>query len=250
MFDTHCHLNNFFATESFGTTSSCEHNKDPSYYLAVCTQRQEWASLIAFAKSHNKVLPALGIHPWFVTTDYESDLYYLSELLSQNSINAIGEIGLDFLPQYSANKLLQVDCFIQQLELAQQYSLPLSLHCSKAHNEMLAQLKHASLTGVMHGFSSSVQMAHQYIDIGFKLGVNGVVCRSNARRYHELVKSVGLENIVLETDYPNINLPGLVKPHLADITTVSKSVADLLDVSVADVIEQTDYNAQQIFNRV
>jgi len=247
MFDTHCHLNSLFKEQPASIHSFFTDPSIPNYFLAVSTQRNEWLNLLQFSDNKTYILPALGIHPWFVDDDFQSDLKYLTSLLLHNKVNAIGEIGLDFLPEHISNRLDQIECFTAQLQLAAEFSLPVSLHCLKAHNEMLSLLKNETLTGVMHGFNSSVQVAKQYIDVGFKIGVNGVVVRDNARRYHELVRSVGLDNIVLETDYPNINLPGLVDSHLADINVIADNVACLLDVSVEDVIMQTDYNAKRLF---
>jgi len=101
----------------------------------------------------------------------------------------------------------------------------------------------------VHGLGSSVEIAQQYIDLGFKFGVNGVMVRDNAKRYHELVRVFGVNYIVLETDYPNIVLPGLVNSELSDINSVAETVADLLNISIEDVITQTDYNSCELFKK-
>jgi len=242
MFDTHCHLNSYFQTlHDFPDSTNS--------YLAVSTQVDDWVATINFSSIHTNVFCALGIHPWFVTHSFHVDLLVLKSLLASNKITALGEIGLDFNEHYKKFKTLQIECFQQQLELANSNQLPVSLHCIKAHNEMLSLLKNSHVTGVVHGLGTSIQIAQQYIDLGFKFGVNGVAVRENAKRYHQLIKYFGLEHIVLETDYPNINLPGLVKPSLNDIYDVADKVAYILSITVEDVIQQTDYNAEQLFKR-
>ncbi|WP_081696342.1 TatD family hydrolase [Thiomicrorhabdus sp. Kp2] len=244
MFDTHCHLNAFYSSSDH----SYFHSHSANRYLAVSTKLLEWQPTLDFSDSHDNVYAALGIHPWFVEKSFDVDLIILKSLLTQNKIHAIGEIGLDFGEQFRQNKSLQLSCFEQQLAIALKHQLPVSLHAIKSHNEMIALLKQYSVQGVVHGLGSSVQIAQQYIDLGLKFGVNGVSLRDNARRYHELVRHFGLAHIVLETDYPNIKLPGLVDSSLDDIYSVAKHVAKLLSVSVKDVINQTDYNAKQLFN--
>jgi len=242
MFDTHCHLNSYY-------DNSQPFPKSDHSFLAVSTQLKDWVPTLEFSAKYNHVFPALGIHPWFVNDSFSVDLLVLKSLLSKTKVTALGEIGLDFKDEYKNTKSIQLTCLEAQLQLAQHLKLPVSLHCIKAHNEMLSLLKQYKVKGVIHGLGGSVQIAQQYINLGFKFGVNGVTVRDNAKRYHELVQIFGLQHIVLETDYPNVNLPGLVKSDLADINTVAQKVADLLKVSVEDVVEQTDYNSFQLFNK-
>ena len=242
MFDTHCHLNSYYK-------NSQRFPKSDNSFLAVSTQLRDWIPTLEFSAKYNHVFPALGIHPWFVNDSFSVDLLVLKSLLSKTKVTALGEIGLDFKDEYTNTKSIQLTCFEAQLQIAQHHKLPVSLHCVKAHNEMLSLLKTYNVKGVIHGLGTSVQIAQQYIDLGFKFGVNGVTVRGNAKRYHELVKSFGLKHIVLETDYPNINLPGLVKCELSDIDIVAKEVAALLNTTIEDVVKQTDYNSFQLFNK-
>ena len=240
MFDTHCHLSSYY-------DNSTSFPQSDNSYLAVSTQLNDWIPTLDFAVKQNGIYPALGIHPWFVNASYYVDLLVLKSLLLKSKVAALGEIGLDFKDEFMDTKSIQLDCFEAQLQLAQHHNLPVSLHCIKGHNEMLSLLKSYNVTGVIHGLGSSVQIARQYIDLGFKFGVNGVTVRDNANRYHELVRTFGLKHIVLETDYPNINLPGLVNCQLSDINDVAQKVSTLLNISIEDVIKQTDYNSFQLF---
>lgn len=238
MFDTHCHLDTF--ARSLAPIPSHK-------LLAVASSPDNWQVTLDIASLHHNVLPALGIHPWFVAQPSLQNLHHLESLLNTVSVKALGEIGLDFQRQYSSTKSLQLEVFSKQLALAVKYQLPVSIHCIKAHNEMISLLKKTTVVGVIHGLGSSIEIAKQYIDLGFKFGVNAVAVRDNAVRYHRLIQTYGLNNIVLETDYPNIPLPGHDEAHLSDINEVAEQVAILLNCSISDVIEQTDYNAQQIF---
>ncbi len=237
-FDTHAHLNSL--------------TDFPDYFcLNVTTDRSQWHTAIDIHHSHINILPALGIHPWFVEQTQANDLELLAQLLASSDVFAVGEIGLDFGPQYKNTRSLQIACFEQQLSLAKTHQLPVSLHCTKAHNEMIHLLKSYDLgkRGVLHGLGASKEVVGRYIDLGYKIGINAVVCRANARRYHEMVSYFDIEHFVLETDYPNVLLPGQQRADLIDIRAVAVQVSQLKQMSVDDVLEQTYYNAQQIFNR-
>lgn len=237
-FDTHAHLTN--------------HQEFPEYYcLNVTTQRIEWQQALNVYQNYPNILPALGIHPWFVDGIDDSSITSLTALIERHKVFALGEIGLDFSSHYSSTRNLQISIFEQQLSLAKFYQLPISVHCQKAQNVLLNLLKQYDLgkTGVLHGFVSSPQMVSDFLDIGYKIGINGVICRSNARRYHEMVRTFGIENFVLETDFPNILLPDNDSCNLQDISLIARQTANLLNLNLDEVVRITAENAHNIFLR-
>jgi len=255
MFDTHCHLDRFIHSSASAFNSPSLTNVAPlsipldHHYLAVSTIPDEWLSLIKFAQNYPHIHPALGIHPWFVTkSSIEEDIPVLCSCIENYPVSALGEIGLDFGKPYRADPTIQLKVFEAQLKLAIKFNLPVSLHIVKAHNEALRFLQKYPVKGVVHGLGSSVEIAQRYVSLGIKFGVNGVSLRPNSRRYHQLISHFGLEHIVLETDFPNITLPGLVESSLDDIEHIANHVASLLDTSIATVIRQTDCTAYNLFN--
>lgn len=255
MFDTHCHLQQLFTNLNNSSLESVHpfaddleylcHTKE--FFLCVTTDESEWESSLSLAKSYSHVLVALGLHPWFVDNKSIKTLDKLDTLTSSMKASAIGEIGLDFGPSYKKNQAIQIEAFVQQLGIAANYNLPTSLHIVKAHNEALQALKANPVNGVVHGLGTSVEMAERYVELGLKIGVNGVSVRDNAVRYHALIKHFGLQHIVLETDFPNVTLAGQVTAHLFDIQQVAAVIANLLNLSVEEVISETDKNAHQLF---
>ncbi len=236
VFDTHAHLNS--APEL------------PSYFcLNVATKPDDWVLAIDIHKNHSNILPAVGIHPWFVETDSQNSIHRLEELLQTHKIFALGEIGLDYSSQYKGFKAEQIKLLETQLYLAKEYHLPVSLHCVKAHGDMYALLKKMDFTkkGVLHGLGGSIELVKGYIDLGYKIGVNGVSCRPNARRYQEMLAYFPLDYFVLETDYPNVLLPQSKQAELSDIFDVAKQVSMIKKCSVEDVIQQTTSTAESIF---
>lgn len=240
--DTHCHLDQLVPDVPYLQV-------DPNnVYITMGTSSDNWVQVIKLSLRYQNVIPAIGLHPWFVDNAYELQLKQLDHILKTTHVSVLGEVGLDFSAPYIANKTQQTSAFEQQLSLAHFHHLPLSLHVYKAHNAMLSLLKPYSVTGVIHGLGTSVQVAKQYLDLGFKFGVNGVVVKDNARRYHELVKTFGADSIVLETDYPNILLPNHAQPSLIDIYTVVTKIAELTGLLESEVIHITNRNASSIFN--
>ncbi len=238
VFDTHAHL-------------SKESNLPQHLCLNVTTKSDEWPTVLYQYQTHPNILPALGIHPWNVESVSDSDMSELAKLLVSHDVYAVGEIGLDFSKQFVATKQSQLQLFEHQLFMAKTYQLPVSIHCIKAHSEVINLLSQFDLgrAGVLHGLGASKELISRYLDIGYKIGVNAVLCRSNARRYHEMIEHFDLDHFVLETDYPNVLLPSADKAGLKDIELIANKIGELKKITVGEVIDQTSYNAHQIFLR-
>jgi len=240
--DTHCHLDQI-SNEILLSDMNVDNR-----YISMGTSSANWNQLLQLANTYSNIIPALGLHPWFVDINFDIELQKLQSLIPLNSIHVLGEIGLDFSSHYLPSKNYQLLAFEQQLSLAEQFNLPISVHVYKAHNELITLLKKYSVKGVIHSLGSSIQIAKQYLDLGYKFGVNGVIVRSNARRYHDLVKTFGVQSIVLETDCPNILLPNHSEASLIDIYTVVSKIAELAGLPESEVIQVTTDNAHSIFS--
>lgn len=155
---------------------------------------------------------AFGLHPFYITEHKDSDLQQLEQFIQQYSPIAIGEIGLDTFtaPMKTAeNYARQQDFFGRQLELAKHYQLPALLHIRRAHGDVIKMLKAQKFTqgGIAHSFSGGIQEAKALVNLGFKIGITGQVTNPNAKKLRhtltELVQTVGLDAIVIETDCPD-----------------------------------------------
>ena len=247
--DTHCHLDSLLTSSSDFHISQAlflEYCLTPKF-ITMSVSPDNWPIVLQLSKVFPHVHAALGIHPWYVSAQSNAQIQSLEHLLKTKDVIALGEIGLDFSACYLSSKHLQIEVFETQLSLAEKFAKPISVHAIKAHNDVYLRLREHNVTGVIHGLGSSPEVANNYIDCGFKIGVNGVLLRDNARRYHELVTHVGIEHLVLETDYPNVLLPGLVKSNLHDIIRVAEKVAMLLNLSFDEVLSKTNQNAQDVF---
>ena len=192
----------------------------------------------------------MGLHPCSVNENYEQELATIFAAARANKIYAIGEIGMDLYWDKTFEQA-QRAAFISQIELAKELSLPIVIHCRKAFDETLAILKAAkgpNLRGIFHCFSGSLQQAHQIIDLGFYLGIGGVLTYKNAG-LAEVVKEIDLAHLVLETDSPYLSpVPFRGKPNeSAYLIHVAEKLATLKSCTLAAIAEQTTANSKSVF---
>ena len=241
IYDTHCHLDKL-------STLQLSQQIDPlNGYISVGTSSKDWLSVINLASQYPNVFPAIGLHPWFVDSKFSQQLDYLECTLNSSSFKALGEIGLDFSNLYRHNKSHQLSALERQLQLAEYNCLPISVHVYKAHNELLSMLKQFEVIGVIHGLGSSLEVAKSYLSLGYKIGVNGVIVRPNANRYHRMVQNLPMESFVLETDAPNVLLPEYSNSSLNDIYQVISKLSSLTGLTEQQVSQVTTETAQSIF---
>ena len=150
------------------------------------------------------VYGAVGIHPDHVGELNEERMDQIRSFCYRDKIVAVGEIGLDYHWDVEARDI-QKDWFIRQLGMARDVGLPVVIHSRDAAADTFQIMKeyHAgSDGGIIHCFSSSAEMAAEYVKLGYHIGVGGVVTFKNARVLKEVVKAVPIERIVVETDCP------------------------------------------------
>lgn len=156
------------------------------------------------AEKYPFVYAAVGVHPDEAGALDEKTLEWMYELCSRPKSVAVGEIGLDYYWDKESHEL-QKQWFIRQLEMAKDTGLPVNIHSREAAQDTFDIIKahHAGTTGgIIHCFSSSAQMALEYVKLGYDIGIGGVVTFKNARVLKEVVQAVPLGNIVIETDCP------------------------------------------------
>ena len=216
--------------------------------------------ILRLAESIDEVYAAVGVHP-NEALSWESGMQdSIQEAAHHSKVVAIGEIGLDYYRDYSPRDL-QRRVFTHQLELAAEMNLPVIIHNRQASEDVLELLTawHATLVkansplkdrpGVLHSFSDQLPVAKQAIDIGFFIGFTGPITYKNAYNLQELVKSIPLDSILIETDAP------FLPPHPhrgkrnepAHVRLVAEKLSELLEVDFQTVAKATTVNAKQLF---
>jgi TatD DNase family protein len=191
-------------------------------------------------------LPAVGIHPENV---YEIDkVNEIEEILKHEKIYAIGEIGLDYYWN-KENKDKQKELLNLQLDLAEKYNLPVIIHNRDAIQDCFDELKKRKLKGVIHCYTGSYEMAKEFIKLGYKLGIGGVLTFKNSKLY-ELIEKISLDDILLETDSPYLSPePFRGKTNVpSNVLYIAKRIAEIKNVSLEEVIEKTTKNTIELFD--
>lgn len=210
MIDSHCHLDfSCFDHDRVEILNSCKSQSIDTIVIPG-TQATQWQKQIGLCHLYPQLRFALGLHPFFLNSFEPEHLIELSNLLNryQNQVLAVGEIGLD--THIDVDWKLQLQVFEQQLLIAEGQMLPVILHHRNSHNELIRILKAKNFTrgGIVHAFSGSLQEAKSYIDLGFKIGVGGVITYPRAIKTRKTIAQLPLNCLVLETDSPDMPLMG------------------------------------------
>ncbi len=211
---------------------------------------------ILLAERYPWIYAAAGVHPTETEELNEENFRWLSEQTAHPKVVAVGEIGLDY--HWETPRDVQKLWFERQLELAIRKDMPVIIHSREAAADTLAMIQKAyreagqegkELTGVIHCFSYEVEMAREYVRMGFYLGIGGVVTFQNARKTKEVVREIPLEKLVLETDCPYLT----PAPHRKErnsslyLPLVVQEIARLKEISPEEVIRITRDNAYALY---
>ena len=193
----------------------------------------------------------MGLHPCSVKEDYKQELAVVENWLQQRSFCAVGETGLDFHWDTTFQKE-QYEAFDRQVSWAKEYEIPVVIHSRKSMDDCISFIQErqdGSLKGVFHCFSGTVEQARQIIDLGFLLGIGGVVTYKNGG-LDPVVQAIGLSHIVLETDAPYLApVPFRGKRNEPSyLIEVAKKLAALTGLVLDDVASITTRNARQLFS--
>ena len=194
--------------------------------------------------------PMLGLHPCDVKETYKEELASINAAIPAQKIYAIGEIGID-LYWDKTTLVKQIEAFEIQINWAKNLNLPIVIHCRDAFEEVYAVLlKHRDekLRGIFHCFTGTLEQAHKIIELGFYLGIGGVVTYKNAG-LDAVVAQIPLENLVLETDSPYLPpVPFRGKPNESSyLVHIAQKVADLHQISIEELARITTENSTKIF---
>jgi len=194
--------------------------------------------------------PMLGLHPCDVKDDYQNQLDQIYAKIQTSKIYAIGEIGIDLYWDQSTLEI-QKDAFNQQIQWAKNLGFPISIHCREAFDEVFEVLEANAderLFGIFHCFTGTLEQAQRAIDLGFKLGIGGVVTFKKSG-LDAVVKEINLEHIVLETDAPYLApVPFRGKENESSyLLYIAQKVADLHEMGIDKVAEITSNNSKNVF---
>lgn len=212
---------------------------------------------ITLAHQYDYIYAAIGVHPDEVDTMKEADMEELSHMAKEDKVVAIGEIGLDyFRKEGNAYKNVQKEWFCRQLDLAKEIEKPVIIHSRDAAEDTIQILRdfrkenpQIENPGVIHCYSYSLELAKEYVAMGFYIGIGGVVTFKNAKKLVETVAQIPLERILVETDSPYLcPEPNRGKRNdSSQIRYVMDRIADIRGIAPEEVEKQTEMNARKMY---
>ncbi len=219
------------------------------HIIVSATTAQRWGKIKKIVDKYPQCHAAYGLHPMFMSEHKGQYIDELTQWVETEKPVAIGEIGIDFFIE-NPDKEGQVTLFIEQLKIADAFTLPVIIHARKSLDIILKHLRQfPNVTGSIHSFSGSEQQAQQCIDLGFYLGFGGPITYSRATRLRKLVTQLPLDCMLIETDSPDqpdaSHFSKRNEP--AYLPNIATMIAELRGITVEEVAKITHFNAQSLF---
>ncbi|PKK97169.1 MAG: TatD family deoxyribonuclease [Tenericutes bacterium HGW-Tenericutes-3] len=246
--DTHAHLNTEEYNEDLDDVLIRAKMNDVNQVIVIGMDEETSTKAIELAEDYDMLFATAGVHPGYVDNQNTD---FLEFVLDHEKVVAVGECGID-LHWRQDNFELQRSVFLEQIELAKRFKLPLVIHTRSSFEEAYQCLVPSKglVTGVFHCFSSDLKDAKRAIELGFYIGIDGPITFKKAEDLVEIVKHVDLKHILVETDSPYLApMPFRGKRNEPSYTLyVVEKIAEIKKISVQEVMKQTTENAYRLFN--
>ena len=248
--DSHAHIQLSQFNRDRDAVLKRAHEAAVSTILVIGFDLETSLGAVELAEKHENLYATVGMHPHDAKDLTADVLNTFRELLSHPKVIALGEIGLDYYRNLSPRPV-QKEAFEKQLDLAEEMEIPIIVHNRDAYMDILPILEArlGKIQGVLHCFTGDVELMHRSVEIGFHLGIGGIVTYPNAKDVQAVAREVPSERLLIETDCPWLapqfrrgkrNEPAYVR-------AVAEKIAELRDISVAAIGEITTKNFNSLF---
>jgi TatD DNase family protein len=251
LIDSHCHIDDArFDTDRQAMMSrACAAGVE--HFVTIGCDLETSRAAVALTKEHPFISATVGVHPHEVKLIQEGWYDELRSLARSDRVVAYGEIGLDYHYDHSPRDVQRIR-FREQIQLARELKLPIVIHTREAQEDTITILKEEKaheLGGVFHCFSGDAWLAKDALDLGFYLSFSGVVTFQNAVMLREIVKTVPVDRILVETDSPYLTpVPHRGKRNEpAHVRQVAEKIAEIHGISVQEVEDITTKNTKRLF---
>ncbi len=251
IFDTHVHYDDDAFDEDRDLLLMSLEDQGIEMVVNIGASIQSTKNTLELMKKYPFVYGAVGIHPSSTAELNEHLIGWLRQVAKEEKVVAIGEIGLDYYWNEPEPEV-QKHWFVRQMQVAREVGLPIVIHSRDAAKDTLDIMKAekaGELGGVIHCFSYGVEMAREYLNMGFYLGIGGVVTFQNGRKLKEVVEYMPLDRIVLETDCPYLSpVPYRGKRNSSlYLPYVVEAIGRMKGVTAEEVIAVTNENARKMY---
>ena len=248
MIDTHCHIYQEYYDDIPQVINEIKNAGVEKIIVNGCDMKSN-LEVLKLVKEYDCVYGAIGFHPTELDDNIDNNLSWLNDHINDNKIVALGEIGLDYHYD-NTDKNKQILYFRKQLEIASKNKKPVIVHTRDAIQDTYDILSCYDVSGSIHAFSGSKEMAREFIKLGFYIGIGGVSTYKNAKNIISVIEDISLAYILLETDSPYLTpVPYRGQTNSpAYLPIIAKKIGDIKNVSYADVIRVTTDNAFSLFD--
>jgi len=246
--DIHCHLDKEYYENIDEIITNANNNGVNKLIYNGCNM-ESIKEVLDLINKHDCVYGAIGFHPNDLKDIKEEDYIFLEDNVVNKKIVAVGEIGLDYHHE-DTDKELQKKHFIRQLELAKKYDLPVIIHSRDSIQDTYNILKEYPVRGVLHCYSGSLEMAREFIKLGYYISVGGIITFKNAKNIIEVIKNIDLSYVLLETDSPYLT-PEPYRKYKNEpmyIPVIASKIAEIKGIDIEEVEKVTTTNALGLFD--
>lgn len=253
IYETHTHYDDKAFDEDREDAIRAAMAAGVSRFINVGASMEGCARSVELARKYPEFLASVGVHPEDCKDLTESDMNTLEEYAADEKVVAIGEIGLDYYWD-EPERDIQKKWFARQIRLARKVGLPIIVHSRDAAADTLDIIrdeKAAEVGGIIHCFSYPVEVARQYVDMGFYIGIGGVVTFKNGKKLKEVAELIPIENIVVETDSPYMApVPNRGKRNSSEyLPYIIEEIARIKGMTSEEVESATYDNAVRLFGK-
>ena len=249
LIDTHCHLFYEDMKNDISAVLNRARELDVNRFICVGTNLDDSRECLILADAHENIYASAGVHPHDSKDAPEDYLDQIAELMTSSKMVAVGEMGLDYFRNISDPKI-QLNIFREQLALAEQLQKPVIFHNREADEDVIKLLSEfPNITGVAHCFSSTLDTAKTFVEMGFYISFSGNLTFKNSH-LPDVAKELPLEKLLVETDSPYLSpVPFRGRPNEPGRTRfVAEKLAEIHGVSLKIVADKTTENATELFN--
>ncbi len=248
IFDTHSHYDDCKFNPDRSQLIESLRGQGISYIVSCGCDIDSTQFNFDLAQEYDFIYFSAGFHPENLEGAVLEDIAIIRRFANNDKCIAIGEIGLDY-HWMNSKKEIQKSFFEAQIALAKELDLPVIVHDREAHGDTLELLKKTKPKGVLHSFSGSKEMAAEIIKLGMYIGLNGIVTFKNARKSLEVVRTIPLERLVLETDCPYLApVPVRGKRNNSSyIPFIAERIGEILDMDTQEILNITNNNAKRLY---
>lgn len=240
--DTHCHL----GSDDYDNIEEIINHFGNNIIIASGVNTKTNQEVLSLVSKYDNIYGTIGIHPEYASTYTDDDIEFIRQNINNPKIVGVGEIGLDY--HYDGiDKEKQKELFLKQITIGKQNNKTIVVHTRDASLDTFNIIKESNINVpvTIHCFSESLEMAYEYIKLGCKLGIGGVVTFKNGRKLKEVVQNINLSNFVLETDSPYLSPEPYrgTKNEPKNVLLVAEEIAKLKNIPLKEVIEETTRNS-------